>query len=427
MNNVFIKKKFYFEVSIIISLILYVSFFLGFFLDENATGGKVDWEYHITIVEGFNVNFKETFENYNNRHSPIFYILSSFFNIIFITPEDAFYRFTHVSFSLFVVFFFYRCLQIKFENVNKITLFIISSFILLSPNFRTLSIWPQPIILGTILLLISIFYYLKFKKSNLENKKFKYALLNTFFLILSAYISPNFSLFVIFFLYNFYIHFNLSKKLFLIILLNLALSIPAFYYLFALDKYLNFFHSVSSYGYDGYLGLSMNFSNKVLIISSIIFFHILPFLATKAFKINYNFYKKNYFSCFAILILFSIFIYTFNFESSFGGGGIFFKISNYLLNNNIILYFFSFISIFLIFQLSYKNFNNFLLFLILVLLNPQLSIYHKYYDPLILILVFTIFSSKIDKSYLNNKKNIFLIGSYSLLFLILNFSKHYLD
>ena len=406
MTNKFIKKNYYFQFYIISILILYGSLFAGFFLNENATGGMVDWSYNKELIEGFDNNFKETFSSYNNRHSPIFYIVYAFLhksNLNF----DLF-RFLHVNFALLLIFYFYKCLLIKFEDVNKITLFTLSSLILLSPNIRTFSIWPQPIIIGTILFLVSIYYYLKFKKSNDENEKFKYALLNTFFLVLSAYISPNIAIFIIFFLYNFIIYFKLSKKIFLIIILNLFLSLPAFYYLFALEKYLNFFHSVSSYGTPNYLGLSFNFSNKILIISSIIFFHIIPFLITKAFIINLNFYKKKIFFSFIILIFFSFFIYTFNFEASFGGGGIFFKISNYLLNNNIIFYFFSFISIFLIFQLSYSNFNNFLLFLILILINPQLSIYHKYYDPIILILVFTIFSSKIDSSYLNKKKKYFI-------------------
>lgn len=424
MTNKFIEKNYYFQFSIIAILILYGSFFAGFFLNENATGGMVDWSYHKDLIIRFNNNFKETLGSYNNRHSPIFYIIYSFFNKLNLSID--FIRFLHVNFAILLIFYFYKCLTIKFEDVNKLTLFIISSLILLSPNFRTLSIWPQPIIMGIILFLISSYYYLKFKKSDLENKKFKYAIINTFFLVLSAYISPNFSLFIIFFLYNFLIYFKLSKKIFLIIILNLFLSLPAFYYLFSLEKYLNFFHSVWSYGAPNYLELSFNFSNKILIISSIIFFHIIPFLTTKAFIVNLNFYKKKIFFSFVILIFFSFLVYTFNFETSFGGGGIFFKISNYLFNNNIILYFFSFIGIFLIFQISYNNFNNFLLFLILIMINPQLSIYHKYYDPLILILVFTIFSSNIGTSYLNKKTNILFIGSYSLFFLLLNFAKHYL-
>ena len=57
---------------------------------------------------------------------------------------------------------------------------------------------------------------------------------NIIFLIISSYISPNFSLFIIFFLYH-YLKKVAFKDLLIISLFCLVSSIPAFYYIFVLD------------------------------------------------------------------------------------------------------------------------------------------------------------------------------------------------
>ena len=73
-----------------------------------------------------------------------------------------------------------------------------------------------------------------------ENKKLKNCILNIIFCAMSAYVSPNFAVFSIFYFYKFFSFYKFDKtKLVIIILLNLILSIPAFYYLFVLD--INFY------------------------------------------------------------------------------------------------------------------------------------------------------------------------------------------
>ena len=54
-------------------------------------------------------------------------------------------------------------------------------------------------------------------------------------------------------------------------------SIPMLYYVFILD--INFITAGKTLGSDGVAtSLNLNLSNKILIISSIIFFHVLPIL-----------------------------------------------------------------------------------------------------------------------------------------------------
>jgi hypothetical protein len=80
---------------------------------------------------------------------------------------------------------------------------------------------------------------------------------------------------------------------------------------------------------------------------------------------------------------------------------------------------FSLIGLLLICHLSYKNLNNFLLIFLIFLNNPQLEVYHKYYDPMLLILFFTLFNLNIKKILL--EKKILILYFFNGLFLFLNF------
>jgi hypothetical protein len=68
--------------------------------------------------------------------------------------------------------------------------------------------------------------------------------------------------------------------------------------------------------------------------------------------------------------------------------------------------------------LCYKNINNFFLIFLVILGNPQLEIYHKYYEPMLFIMFFTLFNINLDKNLL--KKRIIIFYIFSFLFLIAN-------
>ena len=138
-----------------------------------------------------------------------------------------------------------------------------------------------------------------------------------------------------------------------------------------------------------------NISNKILIISTIIFFYFLPFTNKKIWKNSLQELmklQKNY-----LLILFCFFnIYFFNFPEGFGGG-IFFHLSNNFFSNNLMLFLIFIISIYVFKAAGLLNFQNFLIFLCLILYNLQISIYHKYYEPLILFIILFLISNNILK------------------------------
>ena len=186
--------------TIIILTILYFSLFGGIYINEDLIGGAFnDYKGHFHISEEFRNNFLYTFFNYDelrHRHSPFFYILRSTLPI-----NEMFQRLFFLHIFLFIPIFFYKSLKIKFKSVPKNNLKLLASLLLIFPTFRSYSIWPDPHLLGMLFFIISIYYYLKF----VENKQIlKNSAISTIFLALSAYSSPNFGIFVIYFFYQFY-------------------------------------------------------------------------------------------------------------------------------------------------------------------------------------------------------------------------------
>ena len=258
---------------------------------------------------------------------------------------------------------------------------------------------------------------MKYQKFSKE----KYIFKNLLFLILSSYISPNFSVFVIYFFF----HYIKKENLILIIKYLIfcgILSLPAFYYLIILD--INFLTATTpGSSNEEKIGLSLNFANKILIISSIILFHFLPFLINKS--ILSEFKKIKNLNLFVFFIIFLISLFYFNYVPNYTGGGVFFQISYYFFNNNYFFYFISLVSIFILCFFSYKNLNNFLIFSILIISNIQNTIYHKYYDPLILIIFFTIISNYLVKNFFIKKNSIYYLYTFYIGFICLRLVKNY--
>lgn len=265
-------------IIIFIFLILSFSLFVGFFLNENSTGGaRQDYLVHDQISIMFFNDFKNTLLNYDElktRHSPLIPIYFSIFK--FFEINDYIVRLIHLPLALFLVLFFYKCLEIKFDQTNKKYLFIFSSIILLSPTVRSLSIWPDSHFYGLIFFLVAIYFFLIFLKVK-NREKLKYAYLNIIFLVICSYIRPSFSLFGIYFLWYFYKEFGFKKKFYYILLLNFILALPAFYYLFYLKVMFLSTNAVNNID----LLTRINPSNKILIISSIITFHLIPLVLIK--------------------------------------------------------------------------------------------------------------------------------------------------
>ena len=418
------QKKIFYSETILVLLLLYFLFFFGFYFNEDANGGSInDWKYNKFLINSFLNDFQYTFLNYDQystRHSPVFLILLTSLYKLNLTETTV--RFLNLNFSLISVLFFYKCLILKYKEIDKNYLYLISFIFLISPTFRSLSIWPGTRIFGFHFFIISTFFYLKFIY---EEKKIIYCYLNIFFLAIASYFSINFCVFAIYFFYKFFSYYKFSLNIFYLIILNVFLAFPAYYYLFILDVFYifaagpgditNSFSSVNK--------IYFNVADKILIIPTIIAFYFLPILLGKK-KLFIN--KINIIEIIIVLFFVLILIQFFGYKTEFTGGGIILHISSIIFKNHYLFYFFSFLSLLLIYDLSKNNFNNLFLILILFFTNPQISIYHKYYDPLIIFFVFLLFEFEIKKSFFRYQ-NIIYIYMYYVAFLFISIFKDQIE
>ncbi len=380
-----------------LGILLFISIIFSYiFLEDTLGGARHDYLFHEKFIILFAEDFKNTFNNYGHndlyaRNSPIFYI---FVSLIYKAGVDLdTIRYLNIISILLLIYIFYNCLKIKFKNITNTSLMLMSFVIFLSPTVRSLAVWPYPILYGFILFLFSIKFYLKFNQ--VKKDKINQAFKSTLFLAFASYITPNFCVFVIFFLYKFYLEFKNSKYFLYILILNFLLAAPAITYYFVNDFYL-IKYSVSSVD----LSVKLNPFNKIVIILSLISFYFIPFLNKKlvnstkeAFK---NIKKENFLIVFLLTNLF-----LFNFPSGNFGGGIFYHFSQYIFGNNFFLFIIFFLSIFLFKTSKLIDLDNILLFFCLILYNLQVSIYHKYFDPLLLF----IFLFLMSKNEIRNQKN----------------------
>jgi len=406
MNN-FLKNNYH----ILTYLILYSSLILAFYFDENVSGGpKHDFSYALKQVAIFEENFFYSFLNYDtiehpNRLSPIYIALLLLIKKIFFTMDLA--RFVFLHFLILSQLYFYKCLKVVFQNklsLDKKILFFLSCIIFISPSFRANVIWVESSMFGLLFFLIGLYYFLK----NIEKFKLKNIYLNIFFIAIASYIRPSYCLFAIYFFYYYFSFLRNKISIYKIILFNIILAFPAFYYVFVLDIFFIKWHIGSQLSES-----NLNYFNKIAIILSIIIFHSIPFLLYKKFFLESLSKKK-------LLIFFSligsgILILNFDYNMNNAGGGIFLHISNFLMGNNYLFYFIlPFFVFFTLNILKIKLINNLIVILILLLITPQYHIFHKYYDPLVFILCLTIINLNLKRDFFTKKR--FLAISYLLFF-----------
>tara|TARA_X000000950_G_scaffold38683_1_gene41352 strand:+ start:4099 stop:5340 length:1242 start_codon:yes stop_codon:yes gene_type:complete len=401
----------------LVFITLYFSLLVGFYFGENSSGGAYpDFLMRINLIENFSNDFNNTFLNYHkfsDRHSPIFIIMISYLNYLGIDLDII--RLINLNTLPLLILVSYKCLNLKFPTQNKNLLFFFSCVFFLSPTLRSISVWPDSRLIGFLLFFCSVYFFLKFKTT----EEFKYCIYSNLLLIICSYISPNFSVFIIYYFFYYIKIIKNYNKITLIFLINAILSLPIFYYLFVLK--VNFL-TVQAAGTSTIFD-SINIANKVFVISSLIFFYMMPFAINNYFIKNLirNFKIKD---LYASVIIFLILIVFFNYSPTYTGGGIFFNLSYFIFENDYFFLVITFASILLIFNVFDKNLNNLLLFIILVLSNPQLTIYHKYYDPLLILLFFLFFEFKIDIRKIINYKLIISIYLFYLIFLVLNFARN---
>ena len=393
-----------------------LSLVFGAYIGEDSLGGaKHDYLFHEKFIISFSNNFTETFNLYGNnyevRNSPVFYIYSSIIIKNGVNIENLKY------FNLFIVIpttiFFIKSLDTKYKYLSIETKIFLVSIIFLSPTIRSLSAWPYPLSWAICFFVISVYYFLKFEEVNLKSEKFKYSLLNIFFLAVSAYFTPNFSIFAFYFIFYFLRYFKFSRHSIILILTNIILSLPAIFFLVSKDFYL-FKHEIDYVKQNYTIYDTINISNKIIIITSIIFFFFIPLIKFEKIKSKIFSSKDLY-----LIIFILINLYFYNFSKGLGGG-LFYHLSNILSGGPILLFAIFIISLFIFKKHQLFNFNNFFLFFIIIFYNVQSTIYLKYYDPIIFFII--LFLIKTKDNFDLNKISFKYLFFYSA-FLFISFGK----
>ncbi len=398
--------------------LLFLSIIFSYVVSEDTLGGaKHDYYTHENFIYLFADDFINTFKNYPSyeytRNSPLFYIIFSQLYKLGLDLNTL--RHLNIISAFFIVYLFYECLKINFPKVDIFSLQLFSFILFLSPTIRSLTVWPYPIFYAYIFFLVSIKYYLLFQDD--KKNKIKNALLNVFFIAIASYITPNFCVFAIYFTYKFFLEFKFTRYFQYILLLNFFLALPGFIYFHGFDYYL-FKVSVGEVS----TSIRFNIFNKIVIISSLIFFYYIPFVNNKIISKTTDVFK-NIKNEYFLVLFFLICTFFFNFPSGFFGGGVFYHLSQKILNNNLLLFLIFGLSLILFKGAKLFKIENIILFVCMILYNLQVSIYHKYFDPLLLfVFLFLLEKNQIKnhRSFLNITKNFYILY---LIFLGMSFYK----
>ena len=399
---------------------LYLVFLSAFLINEDSLGGaKKDFIYLYDHTLEFKNDFLHTFFNYDKtgaRHSPIFLIINSF--LLKIVKEQFNLRLLLFHLNIITIYFFYKTLEIKFRNTDKKLLILLSSLLIISPSFRSSSVWPDSYNAGILFFSISLFNYYKYK----ENLQTKYFFNCTIFYAVASYFSPNFAIFSIFFYLNFLFLNKNNKEKVLFFILNWLIAFPAIYYLFILK--INFLQlGEQIYGYEENFLSVKNLSNKIILLPTIIIIHLLPIILFK--KKTPNFLLRDIIYLAFYYIFMKVFLEdSFHYSDIYkfiGGGGIIYNLYLYNIINFNAIIIISSISFLLIQKLILNKFN-YLIIILIIFSIPQLSIYHQYFEPLIYFFIFFEFIK--NNEFKINYRNICMFFLYLVLFLTLNIFKN---
>jgi len=387
----------------LIFIIFLLSLIIGLHFDENLSGGAInDYNIHKRTIEDL---FSKgliygllNYDNFYNTHSPLFII---FLNSL-ISKNELFGRLIYILISSSIVIIFYKTLVLKYKS-NTLLLFILSIFFLLSPYFRSCSIWPGDETVALIFFCFSIYFCLKFILS--EKNLSLFVILNIISLAIASYLRPIYCIFSIFYFFLFFLNHRFDFKIFFIYsILNILLAFPAFYYVFILD--VNFFIAYFK---------PFNFVTSISLVYLTIFFYLTPFIFLDIKKVFLKFNLINL----ILTISFSIIVLIyFNYEWS-TGGGFYYRLSKFLFGSNVLVYIIFPIAFYLCNQiLELNKIRNLILFILLIIIEIDGHFSMESYDPLLYVLIFTLFDLKITKTFFDNlNSKIYLIFFFQIFLL----------
>ena len=406
----------------------FLSYVVGFYFNENSSGAG-DYRGDITIIWSnlqiwINNDIISSIhhEDYYGSRTPLVYLLHKILNPFTDNIEN--YRKSVFVFSLTLPILFYFSLKEKFVTEDKLLILLISSTICLSPYFRTSAYWGLEENFGSVFMLLSFLLLNNFLKIN--NSKTNKVHLILFLTTLCSSFCLYFDQKLIIIPLICFIKIILSDKLFKFKLISvvyyLLLSLPFIYLIFV---------------WGGLVPAKMNdpvsgrqLGREIFLIHigyacTIIAFYLTPLLLFK--EKNLFLLIKNFFSNrssfffilpFVAYIICMVVFFDFNNQSQIGKGFIH-KTSLLLFSNDILkiiyVYFAFFISWLIILIFIEKQLVDILTISYLLILSVIIwPIFQEYFDPLILIMAFIFFGTKLHINY----KNSIALYAYFLVFLV---------
>ena len=405
-----------------------ISFFLGYFLRENAVGGGPEfYELSWPIIQSFKEDFAFTIKNYGlfgDYTIPFSHILNTYINPFSNDIENFQLSVTIISFAIFLIF----GLVFKkiFKHINFVDSLLISSVILLLPFFRTSAFWGKNENYGWLFFILALYFFSKIKKNiskNPNNQNISNVIFFCFTSACALYARQALAFLPIsYLLYLFF--YNANKKIVITSIISFAiLAIPAFLLILIWG---NVFDLKNTSDFFTWWVNPNNILKNLPILLSFFGFYFLPILMIEFLNSGFKDFVNKYFKSFFFALIIFIFLTQINLLNYLGdytmGGGAILKV-NYLIekNNFLLLLVFSSIGFSVLMRLFKEDTKN-----NIIILLPMIIIYsfpniasQEYVEPLILIIFFLALKTNLQKIYFSNislSNAIFL--SYFAIYLI---------
>ena len=428
-------------LKLFVIFLISVSFFLGYFLRENAVGGGPEfYELSWPIIQSFKEDFLFTITNYGSFHDytiPFSHILNAYINPFSNDIENFQLSITIISFAIFLIF----ALVFKniFKHINFVDILLASSVILLLPMFRTSAFWGKNENFGWLFFILALYFFSEIKKNIDKDPGNRDKLIIISFCFVSACaLYTRQALFFLPISYLLYLFINnANKKIILTSIISFSIfAIPGFLLIWIWGSvYPTLPPGVAPHG--GFIGgwiQPIHILKNFPILLSFFGFYLLPILTIEFLNSGFKDFFNKYFRSFFFALIIFIFLSQINILNYLGdytmGGGAILKI-NYLIqkNNFLLLLIFSSIGFSVLMRLFKENTKNNMVILLPMLIIygfPKL-LYQEYVEPLILIIFFLALKTNLQKIYFNNiSLSNFVFLLYFLIYLIGSiFFKHF--
>ena len=420
-------------LKLFVIFLISVSFFLGYFLRENAAGGGPEfYELSWPIIQSFKEDFLFSIKNYGSFRDytiPFSHILNAYINPFSNDIENFQLSITIISFAIFLIF----ALVFKniFKHINFVDILLASSVILLLPMFRTSAFWGKNENFGWLFFILALYFFSEIKKNidkDPNNQNILNVILFCFTSACALYARQALAFLPISYLLYLFFN-NANKKIVITSIISFAiLAIPG---LLLILVWRDIYGTQNTQ-----ILLPIGFNETWLhpkyilinipILLSFFGFYLLPILMIEFLNSGFKDFFNKYFKSFFFALIIFVFLLQTNLLSYLGdytiAGGAILKV-NYLIqkNNFLLLLVFSSLGFSVLMQLFKEDSKNNIIILlpILIIYSFPNLLYQEYVEPLILIIFFLALKTNLHKIYFNNiSLSNFIFLSYFTIFLI---------